>query len=216
MGETRGYTNELIVTKRDVAALCFSVGRVTPAMLQIQAEDYWRIERRKETNSAYAPAIEDYQGTAVYLMGMSYFERAGEFQRLNQNLHKVQMVSRFAEGLSKLTTTEVGGTTKVQPGVDMLHNETAIAGNRTVHPDSGEDPTAAQVVSLARPGQQFGRRTRDAQPILWGNQFDLHGEIAPIGATARWSEPAKGSSNWTRTITWREEIKRQPIMVAPC
>ena len=142
-------------------------------MLQIQAEDYWRIERRKQTNSAYAPAIEDYQGTAVYLMGMSYFEREGEFQQLNQNLHKVQIVSRFAEGLSKLTTTEVGGVTKVQPGVDMLHTETAIAGNRTVHPDSREDRTAAQISFL---WLDLASSSAEEHAIL--NQF--FGETKPI------------------------------------
>jgi len=47
--------------KGDIVAFCFDFGRVTPAMVQIHAEDYWRQERLRATNTAYVPAIEDYQ-----------------------------------------------------------------------------------------------------------------------------------------------------------
>ncbi|MBP7826889.1 MAG: hypothetical protein KA236_10105 [Verrucomicrobia bacterium] len=86
-----------------------------------------------------------YQGAVAYLMGMAYFEKVGRFDMLNRRLHKVQVASQLAFGLSSIRAARVnnalpsGNIDLVQPSIDMFYKEVAIAGNTTIRLDSGDD-----------------------------------------------------------------------------
>jgi RHS repeat-associated protein len=124
----------------DVTALILNVGRVTSKMVDVHAQSYWLEQQLiNSTNSSFHPAIQDYQGTAAYLMGMDYFRNVGKFLATDEQLHKAHILSWFAEGLCKLTSTNVSGTTMTRPTLDIYLNEIAHAGNGTTHPDSGGD-----------------------------------------------------------------------------
>jgi hypothetical protein len=86
-----------------------------------------------------------YQGATIYLAGMSYYKKVSDFDQVNRNLHKIDVLSSWAAGLSKLGPARDGsgnltnGTVNpVLPNVDMFFYELAFVGNGTLRPDSGE------------------------------------------------------------------------------
>jgi RHS repeat-associated protein len=123
--------------RQDVTALCFNVGRVTPAMLDIHASAYQQMIYQWQLNSNAAPTTEYYQGAAAYLMGMDYYAKVSQFIPVDEQMHKARAVSWFAEGLSKLTPMQLGAQRYMRPSMDMFFSEIAYAGNGTSHPDSG-------------------------------------------------------------------------------
>jgi len=129
-------TNDATCSRCDVVSLCFSYGRVRPAMVQVFAEDYWRLQRQRATNTALVPAIEDYQGTAATLLGMGYFEKLDRFDVLNQRVHKLREFTRFYTGLAKLAAAS--SSTQMQAQVDMIMQEELIIGNGSLRPDAGD------------------------------------------------------------------------------
>lgn len=138
VSETLQFTTpDRPINRTDITALCFNAGRVTPAMLDVHASAYQQMMYQWQLDTNAAPAIEDYQGAAAYLMGMDYYEKVSEFIPVNERLHKTQLVSWFAEGLSKLTPMDLGGNNFMRPSLDMFFSEIAYAGNGTTHPDSG-------------------------------------------------------------------------------
>lgn len=126
----------------DLTAICINVGRVTPAMLDVHAGAYQQMAYQWQLNTNMTPAVEDYQAHAAYLMGMDYYAKVSQFLPANERLHKCQVVSWFAEGLSKLTPMQLGAQNFMRPSLDMFFSEIAYAGNGTSHPDSGNDPMA--------------------------------------------------------------------------
>jgi RHS repeat-associated protein len=138
--------DSLTIRKGDLAAVCLNAGRVTPAMLRVQAEELWNMERTlaANTNAVVDPNL--LQGGTAFLMGMSYYENLSRFDRVNQQLHKIVTISQHAHGLAKLVAKRVGGAlpnngdiTLNQPAVDVPFSTTVIVGNRTLHPDSGDE-----------------------------------------------------------------------------
>lgn len=138
--------------KGDVGAICFDAGRVTPAMLRVHAQELWNMEQMISTNSAATNqvSVDVYQGSLVYLMGMSYYERTARFDSTFRNLFKVQDLSSFAMGLAKISprrnpdgTLYNGTVDPVWPNVDMFFQEIAMVGNGTARLDSGWDSRAA-------------------------------------------------------------------------
>jgi RHS repeat-associated protein len=127
------------VQSNDVTALILNVGRVTSKMVDVQAQSYWLTQQLMNSTNTYTPSIQAYQGMAAYLMGMDYFRNVGKFIPADEQLHKANILSWFAEGLCKLTFTNVSGTTMTQPTLDIYLNEIAHAGNGTTHPNSGGD-----------------------------------------------------------------------------
>ena len=99
------------------------------------------------TNSVSADV---YEGATMYLAGMSYYKKVGEFDQVNQNLHKVNTLSAWAVGLSKISPARdssgslTNGTDPVLPKLDMFFYEMATVGNGTVRPDSGQTFQMAQ------------------------------------------------------------------------
>jgi RHS repeat-associated protein len=136
--------------KGDLAALCLNVGRVTPQMLAVHAEEIWRGEyARQQTNSA--PPVEDFQGASAYLMGMEYYQKESRFAADNLAWHKLQMASRYAFGLSALGAQRDGsghlpdGEVRFdKPRVDMAFQEAALLANGTLRPDLGQDNQIAE------------------------------------------------------------------------
>jgi len=135
------------LARGDLAAICLNMGRVTPRMLEAQAQDYWRMERQLDADPALVPDPEIMQGTAAYLMGMTYYERVSRFDRQLADLHKVRTLSRFAIGLSRINAFRsdgqipMGQFSLVEPNVDMFFDMAGRAANMNLHPDSSR-PTS--------------------------------------------------------------------------
>lgn len=152
LSASREILDERPLRKGDVAAICTTVGRVTPAMLSTHAQELWTIERQLATNSGSASSIsrEIYQGSLLYLMGMSYYERQGRFADEAASLTKMQRLGNFAVGLAKLGPRRdsngaiiSGVVDPIWPNVDMFFQQTVAIGNGTARPDSGWDDTIA-------------------------------------------------------------------------
>ncbi len=126
----------------DIAAVCFNVGRVTPAMIDVHAQAFQQMAYQWSLNTNMVPAVQDYQGAAAYMMGMDYYSHVSAFLPLCEQLHKAQVVSWYAEGISRLTPVQLGAQNFMRPSMDMFYSEMAHAGNGTSHPDSGNDPLA--------------------------------------------------------------------------
>jgi RHS repeat-associated protein len=132
--------------KGDQAAICMSYGLVTRDMINVNATTLWQMESIVRANSSLTNTISPdvYEGATMYLAGMSYYKKVGEFDQFNQNLHKVNTLSTWAVGLSKISPARdssgslTNGTDPVLPNVDMFFYEMATTGNGTVRPDSGQ------------------------------------------------------------------------------
>ena len=132
--------------KGDQAAICMSFGQVTRDMINVNATALWQMESAVRANSANTNNVspDAYEGATMYLAGMSYYKKVGEFDQLNQKLHKVNTLSTWAVGLSKISPARdssgglTNGTDPVLPNVDMFFYRMASAGNGTVRPDSGQ------------------------------------------------------------------------------
>ena len=138
--------------KGDQAAICLSYGRVTPEMLNVHAQDIWRMENALRLNPSLTNSISPdvYEGASMYLAGMTYYEKVGEFDQANQNLNKICDLSSFAAGLSKIgpARDSSGNLTNntvypVLPNVDMFFWQVASVANGTAKPDSGQNDELA-------------------------------------------------------------------------
>ena len=144
--------------KGELAAICLDYGRVTQDMLNVHAQDLWQMENTLRTNSSASISPDVYQGATIYLAGMSYYKKLSDFDQINQNLHKVDVLSGWAAGLSKLSPRRDssgnlanGGVDPVLPNVDMFAYDVATVGNASSRPDSGESiETATQNYNLIR------------------------------------------------------------------
>jgi YD repeat-containing protein len=143
---SRQIVVERPMRKGDLAAICLDYGRVTQDMLNVHATDLWQMENALRANPAAAVSPDVYQGATMYLAGMSYYKKVSDFEAVNQNLHKVNVLSSWAAGLSKLGPRRDssgnlvnGGVDPVFPNVDMAFQEVAEVANETLRPDSGQD-----------------------------------------------------------------------------
>ena len=143
------YGKTISINKGDLAALCLSVGKVSPKMLEEHAKEFWKME----SDAVAAPSAADadiYQGTAAYLMGMSYFNKLDQFTEENARLHKRYIVSSLSMGLAVLRAEYVSGALPsgdiryVQPVVDMFYQDAGLVGNETIRADSGLENIGAK------------------------------------------------------------------------
>ena len=129
----------------DQAAICLNYGQVTHDMLNVHAADLWQMESAVGANHSLTNSVSSdvYEGALMYLAGMSYYEKCGEFEQLNQSLQKFDELSFFAAGLSKIIPGRdsygdlTNGTDPTLPCVDMFFYGTMVVGNGTIHPGSG-------------------------------------------------------------------------------
>jgi RHS repeat-associated protein len=138
--------------KGDLAAICLDYGRVTRDMLNVHAQDLWQMENTLRGNSNLSGTISSdvYQGATMYLAGMSYYEKQSEFDVTNSCLHKINNITTWAAGLSKLSPHRNssgglynGGVDPILPNVDMFFYLVASVGNGTLDPDSGQTKETA-------------------------------------------------------------------------
>jgi RHS repeat-associated protein len=133
----------------DLAAICLDHGRVSKKMVETWAQEYWNMQQQVKANPSITNTLSKdiTQGTLPYLMGMAYYERVDRFGSQLQQLHKAQVGSMVAAGLSKLNAKRDPSTGKLtkpltlsHPMVDMLYLSISVFGNSTLRPDEGADP----------------------------------------------------------------------------
>jgi RHS repeat-associated protein len=137
-------TSDRPFNRDDITAICFNVGRVTPAMIDVHAQAFQQAVHQWSLDTNTPPAVQNYQGAAAYMMGMDYYSHVSRFLPACEQLHKAHVISWFAEGLSRLTPVQLGAQNFMRPSMDMFYSEMAHAGNGTSHPDSGNDPLAGR------------------------------------------------------------------------
>jgi RHS repeat-associated protein len=131
------------LAKGDLAALCFSFGRVSQKMVEMHAREFWAEEKRLKTQSGATGDAAIFQGSTANIMGMSYFEKTFRSQAMIKDIHKVNIASTFSHGLAKIgarrnangTLINTGEIDLVYPVVDMAFNWLAYAGNGSLRPD---------------------------------------------------------------------------------
>ncbi|MFA5190415.1 MAG: DUF6531 domain-containing protein [Verrucomicrobiia bacterium] len=134
-------------SKGDMAAICFNVGRVTPEMTRVHANEFWAYQ----TQTGATASVQVYPGSLLCLMGMEYYRNCSESRAVLQNLYKTTMLSSYAHGLAKLAANKPNGILPadgtinlVAPNVDMMNYEVAFAGYGTLHADIPADQIVAQ------------------------------------------------------------------------
>ncbi|MFD0892905.1 HNH endonuclease [Luteolibacter ambystomatis] len=86
-----------VIADGDLGAICLTFGRVSQRMLDYLAECYRQVPGAPTQQSDMFKSA-----ASAYLMGMEYYKRVGEFAVNNSRLHKHQVFSYYAAGLSKL------------------------------------------------------------------------------------------------------------------
>jgi RHS repeat-associated protein len=136
----------------DQAAICLNYGRITRDMLNVHAANIWQMQNLLNANPSLASGVSPdiYKGALMYLAGMSYYEKSSEFSQMDQQWQKFNQLSLFAAGLSKIIPAYnsngnlSNGTDPILPCVDMFYYQTLLAGNGTLHPDSGQNYTLSE------------------------------------------------------------------------
>ncbi|NBQ68067.1 MAG: hypothetical protein EBU46_04210 [Nitrosomonadaceae bacterium] len=123
------------VLKRDVAAICFSAGRVTPEMLRLHAENYWQLQQQRALNPSFTPAITDDVGGSAMVLGMSFLQKLWSDDAFNQRLHKVRGLTWQSAGVACLGKASDGGMLIT---LNMSWFDSLILGNGKLRQDSGD------------------------------------------------------------------------------
>ncbi len=138
--------------KGDQAAICMDYGRVTPDMLNVYATDLWQMENQLQLNPSLTNSLSPdvYLGVPMYLAGLSYYKEVSDFTAQNERLNKINILSTWAVGLSKMGAARdangnlTNGIDPVLPSVDMSFYQTTEVGNGTVQPNSNQTLEMAQ------------------------------------------------------------------------
>ena len=85
-------------------------------------QDFWQMENALRANPSLTNSVSPdvYEGATMYLAGMSYYEKVGEFDQFNQRLAQNQQLSFWAAGLSKISPARDSSgnlTNGTRPGV---------------------------------------------------------------------------------------------------
>jgi YD repeat-containing protein len=140
-------TNTRFMNKGDFSAICLDFGRVTQDMLNVHAQNIWQMEQDIDLHPAHASnySPDDYQGSILYLMGMSYFNKLDAFKDFTAPLFKANILSLHASGLAGLVakrnpdgTLPGGQVILVQPKVDMFYQELASVAGSSYHLEDGD------------------------------------------------------------------------------
>ena len=129
-----GTTNICKCSTYEVAGIALDYRRVTPAMLQPYEDFYWGLQRQRATNNSFVPPVQDYQGTAAYLLAMGYYQKNDAFDALNQQWHGVRGLINFESGLGAVGNSS---QTNMQARVDMATSAETLIANGSLRPDSG-------------------------------------------------------------------------------
>ncbi|MCX7722211.1 MAG: DUF6531 domain-containing protein, partial [Verrucomicrobiae bacterium] len=126
---------DLSARKRDVTAICSSFGRVTPAMLRVHAEDYWRLQQQRALDPSFTPPITDDAGTAATMLGLGFFEKLWTDDAFNQNLHKVKGLTWRCWATAAFTRLT---NNQMEMRMHASWMNTLILGNARLRQDSGD------------------------------------------------------------------------------
>lgn len=143
-----GQTFQMIdhFRKGDLITFCFNLGEVSQKMLDVHAQEIWRYNQNVNTNNPSTLDPDIYLGETTYLMGMSYFNYVDKFIDLDNQLHKVSLVSWYQQGYGLLRPLRnaSGGLWNndvfpIIPAVHMPYNGLSTLFNASARPDSGRD-----------------------------------------------------------------------------
>jgi RHS repeat-associated protein len=144
-----------LVKKGDLTALCFNVGRVTDKMVNLHAQDFWRLKNLRLTNPSAPVDPEISPGVPAHLLGMSYYRRLSSFQKQLAELTKVRGTSDFHIGLVRFAAERVAGQLPndgeiiyQQPVLDMFSAGVSAIYGVNIHADAGNE-TAAVIDSFS-------------------------------------------------------------------
>jgi RHS repeat-associated protein len=134
LSEGIGSTNVAKCSTYEVAGIALDFGRVTPAMLQPYENFYWGLQLERAATNTFIPPVQDYQGTAAYLLAMGYYQKNDVFDALNRQWHGIQGLINFGSGLG---TVGNPSQTNMQARVDMTIQTELLIANGSLRPDSG-------------------------------------------------------------------------------
>ncbi len=140
-------SNAFSIHLGDLAAICLHSGRVSQQMLTPWAQEYWTMQQEVKANPSITNTLsaDITQGTLPYLMGMSYYERLSRSSQQLAYLHKVQLGTVIAQGLSLLGAQRNSGGNLIKPlnlyhpHVDMHYTVVSVFGNGSLQPDIATD-----------------------------------------------------------------------------
>ena len=140
------YQHDNYFSKGDFVTFCLDVGRVSQNMLNVQAQQIWQFAQTVNTNVPSTVNPDIYEGTTLYLMGMSYLNYCDRFTALNNNLHKVTLESSFQYGFALLYPQLDGGylpsngvINLITPAVSFDDNGQVFVFNGSLNANSGPD-----------------------------------------------------------------------------
>lgn len=150
--DTLEITDQRPLRKGDMAAFVLNYGRVTSAMLNVQAKNYSTAQQAQLLNPSAPVSLEVSAGLPAYLMGLSYYQNVSQSLQQTLALTKTNMLSFFAHGFSKVgpqrmsngALPNAGVINLIYPKLDMSFQRTAWAGYGLLHPDSGQAPSLAK------------------------------------------------------------------------
>lgn len=148
LGESAGDVSDYPLRKGDLATICLNYGVVSRAMLNVHAKEIWAMERlltvTPSATNTLSPDV--YQGGLAFMTGMSYYERLSRLRDRLTRLHKFTGLTYFDASVVSLTAKHVSGVLPnsgdiilTKPVVDVRLHRVVLAGNQTIHPDSGID-----------------------------------------------------------------------------
>jgi len=119
----------------DVSAIIPSVASVSPAMLQVWAQDYWNLQQERATNTSFVPPVTSEAGDAAMIMASTFFQKLWSDNQLNQNLHNVRSMSWDSWGVASLTHLPYD---QMQVKLNMNWFATFLIGNAQATQASGD------------------------------------------------------------------------------
>ena len=195
-GQSYDFTDTF--RKGDLVTFCMDVGRVTPKMLNVHAQEIWRFNQAADTNAPATIDSDVYLGTTAYLMGMSFFQYLDRFNAFNDRLHKIQIVSEYQQGYGLIRPQRDaygylingGVVNPITPAVHMPNNGFATVFNETLHPDSGRDDTSAR--------------------LDWWMQRSVQGSAAEHGILRSYVQ-----TNATSTVNLLQKVGTNKVVLTP-
>jgi RHS repeat-associated protein len=143
----QSYVQTDTFRKGDLVAFGFDLGNVTSKMLNVYAQELWQFNQNANTNVPSTIDPDIYEGDPAYLLAMSFFNYYDQFHQLNNQLHKMQVVSQYEQGYGLLrpqrdsngNLINGGQINLITPAIHMPDNGFGTVFNGSLHPDSGQD-----------------------------------------------------------------------------